>query len=33
MPFVKSVTPKILGTLDLSSIGAFTSSAIDKIIN
>ena len=33
LPFVKSVAPKILGTLGLSSIGAITSSAINKKIN
>ena len=30
LPFVKSVAPKILGTLGLSSLGAITSSAINK---
>ena len=30
LPFVKSVVPKILGTLGLSSLGAITSSAINK---
>ena len=30
LPFVKSVAPKVLGTLGLSSIGALTSSAINK---
>ena len=29
LPFIKSVTPKVLGTLGLSSIGAITSSAIN----
>ena len=33
LPFVKSVAPKVLGTLGLSSIGAITSSAINKKIN
>ena len=33
LPFVKSVAPKILGTLGLSSIGAITSSAIHKKMN
>ena len=31
--FVKSVAPKILGTLGLSSLGAITSSAINKKMN
>ena len=30
LPFVKSVTLKILGNLGLSSLGAITSSAINK---
>ena len=30
MPFVKSVTPKVSGTLGLSSLGAVASSAISK---
>ena len=30
LPFVKSVAPKILGTLGISSLGAITSSAINK---
>ena len=30
LPFVKSVAPKVLGTLGLSSLGAITSSAINK---
>ena len=30
LPFVKSVAPKVLGTLDLSSLEAITSSAINK---
>ena len=30
LPFVKSVAPKILGTLGLSSLGAVASSAINK---
>ena len=33
LPFVKSVAPKVLGTLGLSSLGAITSSAINKKIN
>ena len=33
LPFVKSVAPKILGTLGLSSLGAVASSAISKKIN
>ena len=33
MPYVKSVAPKTLGTLGLSSIGALTSSAINKQMN
>ena len=33
LPFVKSVAPKILGTLGLSSLSAITSSAINKKIN
>ena len=33
LPFVKSVAPKILGTLCLSSLGAITSSAISKKMN
>ena len=33
LPFVKSVAPEVLGTLGLSSIGALTSSAINKKIN
>ena len=33
LPFVKSVAPKVLGTLGLSSIGALTSSAINKKMN
>ena len=32
LPFVKSVAPKILGTLGLSSLGAITS-AINKKMN
>ena len=31
LPFVKSVAPKVLGTLGLSSLGAITSSAIKKM--
>ena len=30
LPFVKSVAPKVLGTLGLSSLGAITSSAINN---
>ena len=30
LPFVKSVAPKVLGTLGLPSLGAITSSAINK---
>ena len=30
LPFVKSVAPKVLGTLGLSSLGAITSSAINE---
>ena len=33
LPFVKSVAPKILGTLGLSSIGTIASSAINKLMN
>ena len=33
LPFVKSVTAKVLGTLGLSSLGAITSSAINKKMN
>ena len=33
LPFVKSVAPKVLTTLGLSSIGAAASSAINKKIN
>ena len=33
LPFVKSVAPRILGTLRLSSLGAITSSAINKKMN
>ena len=33
LPFVKSVAPKILGTLGLSSIGAITSSTINNKMN
>ena len=33
LPFVKSVAPKVLGTLGLSSLGAITSSAINKKTN
>ena len=33
LPFVKSVAPKLIGTLDLSSLGAVASSAINKKIN
>ena len=33
LPFVKSAAPKILGTLGISSLGAITSSAINKKMN
>ena len=33
LPFIKSVTPKILGTVGLSSIGALISNAINKKMN
>ena len=33
LPFIKSVTPKILGTVGLSSIAALTSNAINKKMN
>ena len=33
LPSVKSVAPKVIGTLGLSSIGALTSSAINKKMN
>ena len=33
LPFVKSVAPKVLGTLSLSSLGAVASSAINKNMN
>ena len=33
LPFVKSVAPKVLGTLGLSSIGAIASSAINRKMN
>ena len=33
LPFIKSVAPKVLGTVGLSSIGALTSSAINKKMN
>ena len=33
LPFVKSVAPKILGTLGISSLGAITSSVINKKMN
>ena len=33
LPFVKSVAPKVLGTLGLSSLGAITSSAINRKMN
>ena len=33
LPFVKSVAPKVLGTLGLSSLGAITSSAVSKKMN
>ena len=33
LPFIKSVAPKVLGTVGLSSIGALTSNATDKKMN
>ena len=33
LPFVKSIAPKVLGTLGLSSLGAIASSAINKKMN
>ena len=33
LPFVKSVAPKLIGTLGLSSLGAVPSSAINKKMN
>ena len=33
LPFIKSVAPKVLGTLGLSTLGAITSSAISKKMN
>ena len=33
LPFIKSVAPKVLGTLGLSSLGAIASSAINKKMN
>ena len=33
LPFVKSVAPKVLGTLGLSSLGAIASPAINKKMN
>ena len=33
LPFVKSVAPKVLGTLGLSSLGAIASSDINKKMN
>ena len=33
LPFMKSVAPKVLGTVGLSSIGALTSNAINKEMN
>ena len=30
LPFIKSVAPKVLGAIGLSSIGALTSNAINK---
>ena len=33
LPFIKSVAPKVLGTLGLSSLGAVASSAISKKMN
>ena len=33
LPFVKSVAPKVIGALGLSSLGAIASSAINKKMN
>ena len=33
LPFIKSVAPKVLGTVGLSSIGALSSNAINKKMN
>ena len=33
LPFVKSIAPKVIGTVGLSSIGALTSNAINKKMN
>ena len=33
LPFVKSIAPKVLGTIGLSSIGALTSNTINKKMN
>ena len=33
LPFIKSITPKVLGTVSLSSIGILTSNAIHKSMN
>ena len=33
LPFIKSVAPKVLGTPGISSLGAITSSAINKKMN
>ena len=33
LPFIKSVAPKVLGTVGLSSIAALTSNAINKKMN
>ena len=33
MPFIKSVAPRVLGTLDLASSSAVTSNAINKSMN
>ena len=33
MPFIKSVAPKVLGTLRLASLSAATSNAINKSMN
>ena len=33
LPFVKSIAPKVLGTLGLSSLGAIASSAVNKKMN
>ena len=33
LPFVESLAPKVLGTLGISSLGAITSSALNKKMN